>query len=191
MKVRLLSLVVMVMAAATNSHAQSTTKPTDTIPKTTKPSTDTSSVTVQAQSGTPTNIVTSFRTKYPDANNVTWSPYDKVTPPIDWEMTGWNALKPGAYVAEFEMDGQKYYAWYDASGTWIGSSSMLANHGDLPKAVRDVLVSKYNGYTIDKVEREYDDKRMVYEVRLKKSDNDKVKLHLSEQGAVLKEKKKD
>lgn len=182
--------MVIALAATTSSYAQTT----DTVParKDTTPirRTDTS-VTVQAQSGTPTNIVTSFRTKYPSATNITWSPYDKVTPPIDWEMTGWSALKPGAYVAEFDMDGQHYYAWYDANGTWIGSSSLLANHGDLPKAVRDVLVSKYNGYTIDKVEREYDDKRMVYELRLKKSDNDKVKLHVSEQGVVLKEKKKD
>lgn len=182
--------MVIALAATTSSYAQTT----DTVParKDTTPirRTDTS-VTVQAQSGTPTNIVTSFRTKYPSATNITWSPYDKVTPPIDWEMSGWSALKPGAYVAEFDLDGQHYYAWYDASGTWIGSSSLLANHGDLPKAVRDVLVSKYNGYTIDKVEREYDDKRMVYELRLKKTDDDKVKLHVSEQGVVLKEKKKD
>lgn len=189
MKASFLSLLVIALAFAGSSSAQTT----DTIParKDTTRRSDTTSITVQAQSGTPTTIVTAFRTKYPNASNITWSPYDKVTPPIDWEMTGWTNLKPGAYVAEFDLDGQHYYAWYDASGTWIGSSSLLANHGDLPKAVRDVLVSKYNGYTIDKIEREYDDKRMVYEVRLKKTDNDKVKLHLSEQGTVLKEKKKD
>lgn len=149
------------------------------------------SVTQQTQSGTPTVIVTSFRTRYPNASNATWSPYDRVQIPIDWEMTGWPALDAGDYVVEFDQDGQHYYAWYDASGKWIGSSSLLANHGDLPKAVRDLLVSKYNGYTIQKVEREYEDARMVYEVKLKKTDDDEVKLHVSEQGTVLKEKKKD
>ena len=174
------------LATATGVSAQTN----DTIPKT-KPATDTAAVATTTDAGAPTVIITSFRTKYPNATNITWSPYDKVTPPIDWEMTGWTALKPGAYVAEFEMDGQKYYAWYDVNGQWVGSSSMLANHGDLPKGVRDLLVSKYKGYNIDKVEREYDDKRMVYEIRLKKSDDDKVKLHVSEEGRVLKEKKKD
>lgn len=152
---------------------------------------DTSALAVQAQSGTPDVIVSSFRAKYPNATNVTWSAYDRVQVPIDWEMTGWAALDAGDYVVEFDERGQHYYAWYDASGKWIGSSSMLANHGSLPKAVRDLLVKKYNGYTITKVEQEYDDAGTKYEVKLKKGDDDEVKLHVSEQGAVLKEKKKD
>jgi hypothetical protein len=175
---------------ATADVATTTTTPVTT-PTTTTPTTDTSTGTLPTGTGTPTVIITSFQTKYPNAANVTWSPYDKVTVPIDWEMTGWTPLDAGDYVAEFDMNGQKYYAWYDASGKWIGSSSMLANHSDLPKAVRDLLVSKYNGYTIDKVEREFDDNHTVYEIRLKKTDDDKVKLHVSEQGMVLKEKKKD
>lgn len=175
--------------ATTDASTATTTTVTTTTPATTTPVTDTSMR--SGQTGTPTVIITSFQTKYPNAANVTWSPYDRVTIPIDWEMTGWTPLDAGDYVAEFDMNGQKYYAWYDASGRWIGSSSMLANHSDLPKAVRDLLVSKYNGYTIDKVEQEFDDNRMVYEIKLKKTDDDKVKLHVSEQGIVLKEKKKD
>lgn len=165
-----------------------TTTATTTTSDTTRVTTTT---THTAQGNVPAVITTTFSAKYPNATNVTWSPYDRVTIPIDWEMTGWPALDAGDYVVEFDMDGQHYYAWYDASGRWIGSSSMLANHGDLPQAVRDLLVRQYSGYTIEKVEREWDDNRMVYELKLKKTDDDKVKLHVSEQGAVLKEKKKD
>lgn len=178
---------VMAMAVTdTVPTRKDTTRRTDTARRS-----DTSAVAVQAQAGTPDVVVSSFRAKYPDAINVTWSPYDRVQVPIDWEMTGWTPLDAGDYVVEFDAGGQHYYAWYDASGKWIGSSSMLANHGDLPKAVRDLLVKKYNGYTITKVEREYDDAGTKYEIKLKKGDDDEVKLHLSEQGAVLKEKKKD
>lgn len=205
MKRKILSLLVVAVVACSCSSTRttSTTATTSTsdnaarmdtatadVTTTTTPA-DTSMGTGQAGSGAPTVIITSFQAKYPTATNVAWSPYDRVTIPIDWEMTGWTALKPGDYVVEFDQDGQHYYAWYDASGRWIGSSSMLANHGDLPKAVRDVLVSKYNGYTITKVEREYDDAGTKYEIKLKKTDDDEVKLHVSEQGAVLKEKRKD
>ena len=205
---KILSLLVIAVVAFSCSSTRTTTTSTSdnaarmdtatadvstttTTPATTTPATDTSMRTGQTGTGAPAVVISTFQTRYPNATNVTWSPYDKVTIPIDWEMTGWTPLKPGDYVVEFDQDGQHYYAWYDASGRWIGSSSVLANQSDLPKAVRDVLVSKYSGYNIDKVEREYDDNRMVYEIRLKKTDDDKVKLHVSEQGMVLKEKRKD
>lgn len=205
MKRKILSLLVVAAVAfsCSSTRTTSTTTTSDnaarmdtatadvttTTAPTTAPATDTAMQTAGA--GTPTVIITSFQTRYPTATNATWSPYDRVAIPIDWEMTGWTPLKQGDYVVEFDQDGQHYYAWYDASGKWIGSSSMLANHGDLPKAVRDLLVSKYNGYTITKVEREYDDSGTKYELKLKKTDDDEVKLHVSEQGAVLKEKRKD
>lgn len=144
-----------------------------------------------AHADVPATITTTFSTRYPNATAVTWQTYDKVTIPIDWEMTGWPTLNTGDYVVQFEQDGHPYYAWYDADGTWIGSSALLADHSNLPAPVRDLLVQKYNGYTIEKVEQEWDKEGNKYEIKLKKTDDDKVKLHVTDQGVVLKEKKKD
>lgn len=207
MKGTFLSLAVVALVGLTWAHprdAVSATdhsfKATDTVPTrrdtirhtdtTITPRADTASMAMQAQSTTPDVIITTFQAKYPNATNVTWSPYNRVEIPIDWEMTGWPALDTGDYVAEFDLDGQRYYAWYDATGTWIGSSAMLAAHGNLPKPVRDLLVRKYNGYTISKVDQEYDAGGTKYEIKLKKGDKDEVKLHVSDKGQVLKEKKK-
>ncbi|HEY1114340.1 MAG TPA: PepSY-like domain-containing protein [Chitinophagaceae bacterium] len=195
MKRKLLSILTVGLVAFSCGTTTTSTTGTDTAATAATGTMDTTVVTTTtvpaAQADVPTVITTTFTTRYPNATNAVWSPYDRVTIPIDWEMTGWSALDAGDYVVEFDQDGQHYYAWFDASGKWIGSSSMLANHGDLPKAVRDLLVTRYNGYTIDKVEREYEEAGMVYEIKLKKTDDDKVKLHVSEQGTVLKEKKKD
>lgn len=188
-------MLAVALVAFSCGTTTTTTTGTDATATTGMGNTDTTVVTTTtvhtAQADVPAVITTTFTTRYPNATNVVWSPYDRVTIPIDWEMTGWPVLDAGDYVVEFDQDGQHYYAWYDASGKWIGSSSMLANHGDLPKAVRDLLMTKYSGYTIDKVEREYEEERMVYEIKLKKTDDDKVKLHVSEQGVILKEKLKD
>lgn len=166
MKQKLLSLLAVALVAFSCGTTTTSTTGTDTTATVATTTVDTTAVATTtapaAQGDVPTVITTTFTTRYPNATNTVWSPYDRVVIPIDWEMTGWPALDAGDYVVEFDQDGQHYYAWYDASGKWIGSSSMLANHGDLPKPVRDLLVSKYNGYTIDKVEREYEEARMVY-----------------------------
>jgi hypothetical protein len=179
-------LAVALVALACGSYRTTTTTATTTVDTTIATTT-----THQALADVPVVITTTFTTQYPNATNVIWSPYDRIELPIDWEMTGWPALDTNDYVVEFDMNGQKYYAWYDASGKWIGSSSMLANHGNLPAPVRDLLLQKYNGYTIEKVEQEFDAAGTRYEIKLKKSDEDKVKLHVNEQGVVLKEKLKD
>ena len=145
----------------------------------------------EARTDAPVAITTTFTNQYPTATNVVWLPYEQVAVPIDWEMTSWSVLDAGDYVAQFDMNGQKYYAWYDASGTWIGSTAPVMDTGTLPAAVRDMLSTKYSGYTIDKVQKEFEKSRTMYEIKLKKTDDDKIKLLVDEQGNVLKEKLKD
>src|SRR5215469_8626954 len=70
----------------------------------------------------PASIQTSFSSQYPEASGVTWGSYDAANLPIDWELSGWPTLDQTAYMATFTMDNNRYYAWYDANGNWVGST---------------------------------------------------------------------
>lgn len=140
---------------------------------------------------TPDNIRTVFVAQYPNASNVMWSAYDAAVVPIDWELTGWSAMDAGDHAVAFDLDGERYYAWYDSDGTWIGSTYAVNDVTKLPTAVQSLLTSKYSGYSVQKVHQEIWKDRMAYEIKLKKTDDDKVKLLVDNQGNVLKEKLKD
>ncbi|HYE53256.1 MAG TPA: PepSY-like domain-containing protein [Chitinophagaceae bacterium] len=139
----------------------------------------------------PDNLQTSFTTQYPNATNITWAAYDVAVVPIDWEMTGWTALDASDHAVSFDMDGQRYYAWYDSDGTWIGSTYVVNDYSKLPAAVQSVINTKYSGYTIQKVHQEMWKDQLAYEIKLKRTDDDKVKLIVDNQGNILKEKLKD
>jgi hypothetical protein len=140
---------------------------------------------------TPNNVQTVFVAQYPNASNVVWSAYDVAVVPIDWEMTGWTTLDKSDHLVMFDMDGDRYYAWYDADATWVGSTYAVNDFTKLPAAVQSVLNSKYSGYTVQKVHQESWKDRMAYEIKLKKTDDDKVKLLVDSDGNILKEKLKD
>jgi hypothetical protein len=155
------------------------------------PATTTTTTAHEARIAVPTAISTSFTDQYPNATNVVWTPYDQVTLPIDWELAGWTTMDAGDYVARFDMNGEKYYAWFDANGDWIGTAVVVNDPAILPQAVRDVLNTKYSGYNVETIQREMEKGRTAYEIKLKKTDDDKIKLLINENGAVLKEKFKD
>ena len=138
----------------------------------------------------PSNVRTIFVTQYPSATNANWAAYDVAVVPIDWDLTGWTVLDPGDYTVTFDMDGNKYYAWYDTEGNWVGSTYAVGDFSKLPAAVQSTISAKYAGYTIDKVQQEMWKDHMAYEIKLKNGDN-KVKLVIDDQGNVLKEKMKD
>jgi hypothetical protein len=140
---------------------------------------------------TPAALQTTFVTQYPGATNVTWSAYDVAVVPIDWEMTGWTALDADDHAVMFDMDGQRYIAWYDNAGTWVGSTYVVNDFTKLPAPVQSLLSTKYSGYTIQKVHQEMWKDQMAYEIKLRKTDDDKVKLVVDPNGNVLKEKLKD
>src|SRR5215218_2867725 len=83
----------------------------------------------------PAGVQNVFTVQYPDATNVVWSAYDVNSIPIEWDLTGWPALTANDYVAQYNMGGNQYYAWYDANGTWIGSTYALNNTTILPAAI--------------------------------------------------------
>jgi uncharacterized membrane protein YkoI len=109
--------------------------------------------------------------------------------PIDWEMTGWSSLDENDYVAQFDMDNEKYYAWYDSDGNWVGSAYAMKDVTQLPEAVSKIVNEKYAGYTVKSVNREFEKDRMAYEVELTKPDG-KAKILVDNNGNILKEKTK-
>jgi hypothetical protein len=139
----------------------------------------------------PNNLQTVFVTQYPSASNVVWAQYDATIVPIDWELAGWSALDADDYAVTFVMDNQPYVAWYDSDGTWIGSTYVIDDYTKLPAAVQTTLNTKYSGYAIQKVHQEMWKDKQAFEIKLKKTDDDKVKLLVDKDGNVIKEKLKD
>jgi hypothetical protein len=137
----------------------------------------------------PTNIRSNFAIAYPDATAVVWNTYHVNTVPIDWELTGWNALGNDAYAVSYNMGSDQYYSWYDANGNLIGTATVVSDYSKVPYIVTSMLHDKYNGYTIDWVGREIVGSKTNYEVKLSQGDN-KVKLLVDSNGNIIKEKTK-
>ncbi|SRR6266508_4242270 len=137
--------------------------------------------------GVPSEIQTSFKTQYPTATNVTWSTYDAANLPIDWELTGWPAMEPSDYLATFNYNNDKYYAWYDANGEWIGTAYVIADYKSLPSPINTTINDKFPGYTITSVNREMQKDRIAYEIQLKSGDS-KAKVLIDENGNIIKQK---
>jgi len=168
---------LMVAAVGAIAACSSPYKATDT-------STTTKTVSV------PATIQTSFTTQYPTATNVIWTNYDsQVVVPIDWEMAGWTALDADDYLVRFDLDNENYYAWYDNDGNWVGSAYVLKDYTQLPAPVNTLVTSKYAGYNITSVNREFKKDKVAYEIELKKDDS-KVKLLVDADGNIIKEKTK-
>lgn len=137
-----------------------------------------------------TEAARAFDLQYPNATNVTWSMYDPdVIILNDWDLAGWTVIDTDDYVVEFDMDGEKYHAWYDSNGEWIGSAYAVSNFTALPEMVKTEISAKYPGYTISSVNKEFHKDRVAYEVVLANGDSKQVIL-MDLNGVVLKSKMK-
>ena len=137
-----------------------------------------------------TDASRAFDLQYPTATNVAWSTYDPNVIVInDWDLAGWTVIDADDYVVQFDMDNEKYYAWYDSNGEWIGSAIVVSDYTTLPNMVRDAINSKYPGYTISSANKEFHKDRVAYEVVLKDGDTKQVVL-MDLNGVVLKSKMK-
>jgi hypothetical protein len=129
-----------------------------------------------------------FELQYPHASNVVWSTYDpKVVILNDWDMAGWSTIDADDYVVRFDLDNEKYYAWYDTNGEWIGSAYVVNDFTTLPDMVRSEIKSKYPGYTISSVNKEFHKDRIAYEFVLKDGNTKQVVL-MDLNGVVIKSK---
>ena len=137
-----------------------------------------------------TDATKAFNLQYPTATNVVWSSYDpNVVILNDWELAGWTVIDADDYVVQFDMDNEKYHAWYDSNGEWIGSAIVVNDYTTLPTMVRDAINTKYPGYTISSVNKEFHKDRVAYEVVLRDGDTRQVAL-IDLNGIVIKSKMK-
>ena len=122
--------------------------------------------------------------------NVVWSGYNpNVVILKDWDMTGWTVMNGDDFAVQFDMDNEKHYAWYDSNGDWGGSAIVVNDYNTLPHMVSDAIRTKYPGYTISSVNKEFHKERVAYEVVLKDGDTKQVAL-IDLNGVVLKSKMK-
>jgi len=138
--------------------------------------------------GVPTEIKSSFSTQYPTAGDVVWSTYDASQAPlVDWDLNGWPTLGEGAYLATFNLNNDKYYAWYNSNGEWIGTAYAVTDYKSLPPAINTVINDKFAGYTISSVNREMRKDKMAYEIQLKNGDA-RAKVLVDDNGNIIKQK---
>ena len=131
-----------------------------------------------------------FSDRYPNAANVVWTSYDpKVVILNDWELAEYGNLDAGDYAVTFDMDNDRYYAWYDRNGNWVGTAYIVKDYTSLPSAIHATLKSQFPGYTIKSANREYKRDRVCYEVVLRNGDS-KVVLLVDNNGNILKQKTK-
>ena len=151
--------------------------------------TSTTGVTVPAAVVTvPAVTLTAFTTQYPGATNVVWSGYDSLAQvPIDLRMAGWKKMDADDHLVTFDLDNNNYYAWYDSEGKWVGSAYTMTDITKLPPtvntAVKNAIKTRYVGYTISNVNREFQKDKKTYEVELVK-DNNKVKMLVNSDGKI-------
>ncbi len=131
-----------------------------------------------------------FELQYPNSTNVVWSTHDpNIVILNDWELSGWDVADPDDYVVRFDYDNEKYYAWYDRNGNWIGSAYVVNDHATLPVYVRNSVSTYYPSYNITSVNKEFHKDRVYYEVTLKNPDN-KMVLLMDANGSIVKSKVK-
>jgi hypothetical protein len=137
----------------------------------------------------PVGVRTTFTTAYPGATDIVWSTYDVSTVPIDMDLAGWPSLD-GDFVVAFTMSGDRYYAYYDPNGDWVGTAYAVTDYKSLPNGINTMITSKYPDFTISSVTRVMQKDRVAYQVELKNG-NSKAKMLVDENGNIIKGKKGD
>jgi alpha-L-fucosidase len=148
----------------------------------------TDSVKMQAATQAPAAVESVFTKQYPGAVNIIWSPYDSLAAvPIDLRMAGWKKMDADDYMVKFDYKGENYYAWYNSDGKWIGSAYTMKDVTKLPAtvntAVKNAMKTRYSGYSISQVNREFQTGKTAYEVELAKGDS-MVRMLVSSVGKI-------
>jgi len=138
----------------------------------------------------PAAAQTAFTTQYAGATNVVWANYDSLAAvPIDLRMTGWKRMDAEDLLVKFDLENENYYAWYDSDGNWVGSAYTMKDPAKLPAAVdaavKNAVKTKYTGYSITNVNREFQKNKKAYEIELKKDDST-VRMLVNSDGKIIK-----
>ena len=180
----MLGSVVMAVLASCGEAGTSTNNPDSTTTTTTEKKSTTRTVEV------PVATRTSFEAKYPQAADVTWNYHEPaIVAPVEWEWLSWPTIDSSDMVANFKVNNDDYWVWYDDKGDWIGTITEVSDYAGLPPAVNKTIKAQFPGYTIVSVDKENDKNRTAYEIKMEKGE-DKMKALIAENGQVMKKKGK-
>ncbi len=136
----------------------------------------------------PTTARSSFSTKYSNASNTRWGRYQP-------ENDGYNdtyqeaQLDTSVFEVNYRYNDNDYRSWYDSQGAWLGTMYYIPVE-QVPMDVKTAVEKAYSGYNIVKVgEEEYKDGKK-YDIKLEKGD-EKIKIHVTSSGEILKYKEKN
>jgi hypothetical protein len=99
----------------------------------------------------PAVVLNAFQQKFPKAKDVEWekkSQYYEVSFELGWKFTD-------------------HEVWISPEGRIIQHQEDISTN-DLPKAIKDVIRTKYKGFRIEDVDRIYRGKEVIYQVELEK-----------------------
>ncbi len=172
----------------TNSDSVITTDPSTTTGTTTATPMDHTGATMDTASlEVPAPVRTSFEKKYANASNTRWGRYS-MTDDDYKDMYPDTDLDTSDYQVNYRWNDADYTAWYDAEGNWIRTSGSIAND-KLPIAINKSIEKEYAGYNVVKVDEENYKGGTKYRIKLEKGD-EKVKIHVTSSGEILKLKEK-
>ena len=127
---------------------------------------------VQSGKEVPEAIKSAFSQKFPDATHVKW---DKENG-NEWE-------------AEFKMNGIKYSANFENSGTWTETEYRISLK-DIPEAVKTSLDNESAGAKIKESEVCETKEGKVYEFVIRKGEN-VMELQINDAGRIIKKEQSD
>ena len=91
------------------------------------------------------------------------------------------------YKVEFDMGRMEHEIWYTAAGEIIKRENDIPE-SDLPKAIRDVIATKYSGYRLDDIEMNWQDNVTTYKVELEKG-KEEWELVFDANGKIIQERR--
>ena len=134
----------------------------------------------------PDNVRVTFQTKYPQATNVVWYKYQDMNDEYTDTYPGY--YDPNDFYVTYRNDNTDYVTWYSPKGEWVMTTNTITSD-KLPPAALKALQQSYNGYTISKVDEDVYSGGTRYDIKLTKG-NEKLKIHITADGQILKVKDK-
>ncbi|MDW7691698.1 PepSY-like domain-containing protein [Flammeovirgaceae bacterium SG7u.111] len=124
---------------------------------------------IHAQSSTevPEKVKTAFSQKFPNATNVEWEKENET----EWE-------------AEFKMDGKEYSSNFTSQGVWTETEYEIKKL-ELSTLAKKTLNTEFAGYEIKEAEISETAEGKVYEIELKKGEQE-LQVVISTNGKLIK-----
>ena len=117
-------------------------------------------------------ILTSFKSKFPDAIKIKWEMENET----EWE-------------ADFELNGQKYSANFNSNGEWVETEFEI-KPSEIPIVIRSILDQNFTDYEIEKAEISETASGKSYEFEVEVGEEE-FELAIDSKGKLTKKKKSE